>query len=196
MTPLPAANSVFDTSIKTFLDDLQNEYNQLGQNDLETRSFDNRLQQLIKTYGNDSSIGIDRYRLYEARAYLLYVEGDTKAATNNMDRAVQIKGERFPEADKFLTMLKLTDSGSPQSYASPTRNLLQKIPSYALPLLLTILGWLILFVLIYLADLTLPADQRGEGYGWLALFIAPILYIALFISIIMLISGLIHSRRK
>ena len=101
----------------------------------------------------------------------------------------------FPAATSFFETLKLAQPSSAGADA-PDRSLLGKLPRYVLPLLATAAAWALLAAATYLADLTIQPGSRGEGYAWLWLAIAPVLYVATIASVFMLVSGFIRARRR
>jgi cation transport ATPase len=96
--------NAYEKAISTLLQDMQSSYDKYG-SDFDTSTFKSKLNHLYTTYDKDEEISNQRYKLYEARAYLWYMEGDSTNALDSMRQAVQIKGSDFSEASDFINMI-------------------------------------------------------------------------------------------
>lgn len=64
-----------------------------------------RLDRLATQYQDDESLGIGRYKLYQAQAMLSYRLGDTAKARQFIEEAISVRGQNYNLAEQLLAHL-------------------------------------------------------------------------------------------
>jgi len=96
---------IFSNKINELLDEVQNDFDE-GTLDDNIAKYQTRLDELADKYQNRESLGRIRYKLYEAQAYIDFYKGNLKSAETFIDKAVELRGESFEDAERLKTSIQ------------------------------------------------------------------------------------------
>ena len=113
-----------------------------------------KLDNLATDYQYDEHIGTARFKLYELQALIHYYNGDTAAALNFVDQAVDVKGDSYTRAEELRE--QITYGGQPR----PPVEVTQREPVDQK--LVGVKGWLTFFLFTVVIGILVNLVSLGQ----------------------------------